>query len=617
MNGISMASSPAVATERRHGAEGADPKHRNECGAMNFNFSSIAAAFEERRARLLALALKLPPEIYGGNALFFLLSGGDASTANLELRRLAEWFDHPHPHGRDLQGEPDFAAIKLARAWHQFGPKGALEPATRERIRRFFLLHQVASIYQSENHAFLFHSARHLMGTAFSEDDFAAYRRNGAVLRDEDGAWLKQFLRYRAGHGWGEFDSPCYMSPVWECLTSLFDFSPDAELRRLAGTMMDLLMADFEVDALNGMYGGAHGRIYSPQALDHAAEITPFLHYLYFGGEPPVVDRPHGFMIDALSSSYRPHQAVIRLALNRDRPYENRERKHLHNVADVLPEEPMAGSLRKYTFWTPAYVMGCVQYQDPYPAGKCPCHPHEREVPVMPDQRISEGYAHHQQHEWDLSFATRSDARLFTHHPGNDGEHNYWTGDRLCGCGHFFQNRSALVALYDIPSGQSFQWIHAYVPKGAFDEIVEENGLLFVRAGAAYGALRLLSGYRWTTEGEWKNREIVADGPRHAVVCEAGREVDFGSFAAFRNEIAANPVRFDRQRMELEYGSRRAGLLRIDTQGGRWVDGAKADLDYPAYGSPWLNAPWGGSRVELNAGADEPPLILDFSEAAL
>jgi hypothetical protein len=560
-----------------------------------------ATDFEERRARLIAIGA--PPEIYGAAAIHALAFGGDVEAANTALRRVAEWRDDPRPDG--------FFAIKLCRAWHRFGSDGGLEDATLEKIRSFFLLHEYSSHYQSENHVLLFHSARHLMAAVFPEETFVAYQKTGAVLQEEDGTWLKRFLRYRAGHGWGEFDS-CYLAVVWECLTTLFDFSPDGELRRLAGTMMDLLLADFEVDALHGMYGGAHGRIYERHALDHAAEAGPFLHYLYVGEEPPPTRQPDNFWIDALTSSYRPHPSVVELALNRDCPYENLERKHLHNVADVLPVEPLAASLRKYTYWTPDYVMGCVQFQDSYPEG-CLHHPHHNGLPVPAEQRQTAGYAHHQQHEWDLSFATRSDARLFTHHPGNDAQHNHWTGDRLCGCGHFFQNRNALVALYDIPPGQPFQLIHAYVPRAAFDEIVEEKGLLFVRAGAAYGVLRLLSGYRWSQEGEWKNREIIAEGPRHAVVCEAGRDTDFGSFAAFRAEVATNPVRFDVDRMELEYHSRRAGLLRINTLGGRWLDGTKADLDYPAYGSPWLRAPWGAERVQLDAGGDRSPLTLDFS----
>jgi hypothetical protein len=379
--------------------------------------------------------------------------------------------------------------------------------------------------------------------------------------------------------------------------------------------MMDLLLADFEVDALRGMYGGAHGRIYTRQALDHATETSIWLHYLYFGGEQPRPVQMDNFWIDALTSSYRPHPAVVAVALNREAPYENRERKHLHNVADVLPQVPLEGSIRKYTYWTPDYVMGCVQYQDPYP-DEFQHRPHHTGLPVPFDQRQTATYAHHQQHQWDLSFATRTDARLFTHHPGDEGAHGDWTGDRLCGCGHFFQNRSALVALYDIPPGQPFQSIHAYVPRAAFDELVEENGVIFVRAGAAYGALRLLSDHQWTREGEWKDREIVAQGARHAVVCEAGREVDFENFAAFRAEIAANAVWFDAARMALEYSSRCAGVLRIDTRGGRWIDGKKADLNYPTYDCPYLRAAWEASRVEINAGGDQQALTLDFSETA-
>ena len=564
--------------------------------------------FEQRRSELLAM--DVPAGITGTGALFALARGRDAARANQELRRVARWFDEPHPHGRDAQGEPDFAAIKLCRAWHLFGHGGKLEDATLAGIRRFFLEHDFASIYQSENHGLLFHSARYVMAGAYPLDIFAAYGKSGATLRQEERAWLSQFLRYRAGHGGGEFDSAAYLSPVWECLTVIFDFAPDEELRRLAGLMMDLLLADFEVDALRGMYGGAHGRIYPPHALDHAAESSFLLHYLYFGGEMPAPIRMHEFIIDALTSSYRPHAVLETLALHRDRPYENRERKHLHDVADILPEEPFEGSLRKYTFWTPEYVMGCVQYQDPYPEGRVH-RPHHSGRPVPAEQRVTAGYAHHQQHQWDLSFATRSDARIFTHHPGCDGEHNHWTGDRLCGCGHFFQNRTALIAVYDIPAEQPLQWIHAYVPRAAFDEMIEEDGFVFVRAGSAYGALRILSGYRWTDAGEWKDREITAEGPRHGVICEAARAVDCASFRAFRAEIAANPVFFHRDRLELEYQSLRAGVLRIDARGGRWLDGHSAELDYAAHDSPFLKTRWRGTSSELLVGGET--VTLDFS----
>ncbi|MEJ0000605.1 MAG: hypothetical protein WDO13_16455 [Verrucomicrobiota bacterium] len=201
---------------------------------------------------------------------------------------------------------------------------------------------------------------------------------------------------------------------------------------------------------------------------------------------------------------------MVDVALNRAAPYENRERKPLHNLADVLPLEPLEGSLRKLTFWTPEFVLARCSTRTPYPRDLPRlCDTSSAPLvrlhgPVDAEQSCTHEYAHHQQHQWDLSFAGRPDARLFTHHPGRHATHNDWTGDRLCGCGHFFQHRAALVALYAIPAHEPCGWIHAYVPRAAFDDVVERDGILFVRSGAAAAALRLSAGYRWTTSGEWK-----------------------------------------------------------------------------------------------------------------
>lgn len=568
------------------------------------NVTRALATFEDRRCTLLGLEIApaTGADRFGAKALALLVAGRDSSEANAVLRRCAAWFELPVPEGLNgHQGECDFTAIKLCRAYHFFSAGAPLEAETLAAIRAFFTTRNFASIYQSENHALLFHTSRHLMAQAYPDDTFSAYGKTGAQLAAADGDWLRRFIRYRAGHGWGEFDSVGYLGPVWECLACLHDFSADTELTRLAGAMMDLLLADMAVDSLHGMYCGAHGRIYPPHALDHATEPSRILHYLYFGGILTDGMEHHGFVIDALTSSYRPSPVVVDIALNRNAPYENRERKHLHNLADVLPVSSLAGSLRKYTYWTPRYALGCVQLQDAYPA--CCAHHNHHEIPVMADQRGTAGYAHHQQHQWDLSFATRTTARLFTHHPGTDGTHNYWTGDRLCGCGHFFQHKQALVALYDIAESQPLHFIHAYLPRDAFDEVVEENGWIFTRAGDAFAGLWLSSAYRWTTGGEWARREVISDGLKHAVICEAGSTDNYADFAAFRRAIAGNPAHFDRESMTLDYQSTQAGFLRIDAQGGRFRNGSPVDLDYGSYDSPYLFSAWGSGVITLKSSS--------------
>lgn len=577
-------------------------KHTHSQNHTSTNVLKSLAALPERRARCLeaAASATYPPRsvygshIYGVPAIARLALGRDITEANEQLREVAQWFDIPHPTGRDPLGECDFVAIKLCLAWLHPNVHAQLDDDTRTAIRRFFLTQPLDSKYGSENHALIFRVSRYLMSREFANETFTIYNQIGATLHAEDRQWLDTFFRFRAQRGWGEFDSPCYMVPDWEAITCLFEYAPDAGLRHLARMTLDLLLADMAVDSLQGMYCGAHGRIYPPHALDHANEGTYPLQYLYFGvGDP---GKGKDCVLDALLCSYQPHPLVADITLNRPDIYENRERKHLHEMSDTLPLTPLEGSIRKYTYYTPDYILGCVQFQDTYPHDHCG----------------DEGYAHHQQHEWDFSVGARTNARIFTHHPGDFNEHNYWTGDLGCRCGHFFQQRTAVLALYDIPVGQPMQFIHAYVPQDAFDEIVEEAGTIFVRSGNVYAALTLPCGYNWVREGENANREVISNGPCNGAVCETGSAADFGSFAAFRTECLKNKIDFSPSEMRLTYHSCRAGKLTLDTRGTREIDGAPADLNYATYDCPYLRSEWKSGIIEMRHG--ENHLVFDFTK---
>lgn len=587
---------------------------------MKKNVLACLQAHETRSRTLLEREASEPIELSSldnvVHRLYPMAVGREIAQGNVILRELSEWFDRPQAGGHNPQGECDFIALKLCRFWHLFRNGSILESKTIEQIRAFYLQHNFASHYQSENHALIFHATRYLMAQEFRKEIFQAYGKTGEELIPLEAEWLTRYLRHRAQRGWGEFDSAVYMCPDWECLCALYDYAQDAVLKETVGKMMNLLLADMAVDSLQGMYGGAHGRIYPPNALDHGTEPTRVLQFIYFGLFEPTEVTGHNFLLDAAVCTFRPHPAVIDLALNRTVPYENRERKHLHNLADVLPLEPLEGSVRKYTYWTPGYVMGAVQFQDAYERGSsrpCDCLSHPMIAlhgKVDVEQSCTPEYAHHQQHQWDLSFVARPEARIFTHHPGQDGTHNYWTGDRLCGCGHFFQHQTALVALYDISPDQPLHWIHAYLPKAAFDEVVERNGALFVRSGNSAAALLILPQYQWTTEGEWKDREVISDGLRHGVICEVGTLADFGSFIAFQDEILSNVVRYDESAMTLAYESKRAGLLEIDTHGGRKRNGQPVDLNYATYDCPHLCSEWKSGQIEVIGSTER--LKLEF-----
>lgn len=608
--GVSLAvfAVPAVAQED---LPGPSPRAGWPVAAPRLSAEQALATLPDREQHLLRNLANQPlsdpaEDLYGNRAIARLQLGLDPAEANAHLRWIAGWFERPHPRDRHIRGESDFAAIRLARAYYLFRERDALEPATLQAIARFFQKRNFQSIYHSENHHLLFRVSRYLMGTAYPQASFEAWKRTGAELAEEDAAWLERFIQYRAAHGWGEFDSSSYIRPDMEALLCLYDFAPHQRLKQLAGMALDVLLADMAVDSINGMMGGAQGRIYTHQALDHAAENTWPIQYVYFGNvdartlEAANAPEP---AVDTLTSTYRPQEIVVRIALERPEPYLNRERKHLHNLLDPLPRVPLAGSIRKSTWYTSHYVLGCVQQQDPYPA----------DAPVR-----TRNYALHQQHDWDLTIGSNTRARLFTHHPGNEGHlHGYWTGDLKCGCGRFFQQGPVLLALYAIPADQPYQSIHAYLPREAFDEVTEADGFIFLRKGDVYVAFTMLGGHRWVEDGPWAGVEVRGPGfgGRHAVVCEVGLASDYPDFSTFSREIASNPLHFDPEAMELTYTSQQAGKLSFTHAGRREVDGQPIDLDYATFDSPYLQSAWGSGVVDLIHG--DQRLRLDFPHAAM
>jgi len=59
-------------------------------------------------------------DLYSNRAIANLILNRHVSEANKRIRHTANWFEHPHPKGRNKYGECDFAAIKLCRAYYLF-----------------------------------------------------------------------------------------------------------------------------------------------------------------------------------------------------------------------------------------------------------------------------------------------------------------------------------------------------------------------------------------------------------------------------------------------------------------------------------------------------------------
>lgn len=592
------------------------------------NYDEMRAACAARREAALAYILGTDPalDLYAYAAMLRLERGVDTELAERQVKFTAEWFEHPHPEGRDPRGECDFAAKNLLHALYRFYDK--LKEDTRAALDRLFLTRNFFSKFGSENHALMGRAIKLLAAQFYKGRYFEQFGCTAAEAYAEAKSYIEEFLDYRARRGWGEFDSCGYNAEDMAILNALYMYAEDAELKKLAAMHMDILLLDMIVDSKCGVHGGAHGRIYPGVALDgcygnsekkffHASTYAYYCYY--FGAEGGYPER-RMTQVATLLSDYYPSELVCRVTKNRTYPYENRERRHLHQsrgFRDTINRELLASveglSIDKYTFVCEDYMLGAVNHQDDYPAGN-----------------VGSWYAHHEQHEWELTLLGRGDgkAKIFSHHPGDAGYyqiHNNWTGDSYCNCGTHFCTKDTAISMYDIkdelyvpPVGATPPPDEAYAPKhpginadiplSLFDEKLLEKDYIFLRYDKLYVMVWFSNGYRFA-EGESASYEALSDGWKHCFICHVDYAANHASLADFARKMKQCPVLFDTEKMTVEFMN-----IRMDYKE-RYVNGEMQIFPYKLFDSPFMQSEYGTGIYHVSDG--EQCAIYDFNKGEI
>lgn len=339
----------------------------------------------------------------------------------------------------------------------------------------------------------------------------------------------------------------------------------------------------------------------------------------YFGAEGGYPERPMTHCATLLSDYY-PSKIVCRVAKNRTYPYENRERRHLHQsrgFRDTINRELIASveglSIDKYTYVGEDYMLGSVNHQDRYPAGN-----------------VGAWYAHHEQHEWELTLTGRGEgrAKIFSHHPGNPGYyqiHNQWTGDSYCDCGTHFCTKDTAISMYDIrdeiyvppvghvPPKEAFSpkypGINADIPLELFDEKLLEEKYIFLRYDRLYVMVWFSNGYRFVQEGETAGFEALSDGWKHCFICHVERADGYSSLPEFANAMKRHAIVFDTQNMSVEFMG-----IQMDYQT-RSVCGEVQKFPYRLFDSPYLQADYGTGIYRVSDG--EMTAVYDFNKGEI
>lgn len=557
---------------------------------------------EDSRRHLLTLEYLGSPEKIDGllficdRALLHILEGDDTENAVHTLQLGADWFELPHPpECRDPQGEVDFIALRLVCALFEPRCLAVLPAQVKDSFRRFFTRRDFKSMHTSENHYLIFRVTRRLAAQYYTEEFFENYGMTAQQCRQADTDYINEFLDFRAGRGWGEFDSLGYAFEIMQALCVLHRYVDDPALKRKAHMAMDIILLDMIADSCGPLYGGAHGRSYPAAILDRFSAPFVRLYLYYFGG--PAYTGSELECAGIYLSDYVPSDIVYRVVESKTYPYENRERKHLHSCTawqneirrDILAE--LTGTISKYTYVCGDYILGSVNRQEDYPAGS-------------PDG----WYARHQQHEWELTLPGAGTHKIFTHHSARADYHkinNRWSGDCGCCCGSFYTNKNTAIAMYNIEDRTRLPLVNAYVPLDAFSEVLQQEKYLFLAYDRLYISLYFDNGYRVNDEDEFAGKELLSDGWQNAVVLRVAYKEQYASLEAFARSIRALPVMFDRENKTVSFDGI---LLRRD---GSSENGVENAYPYPGvYDCPFMRSEWASGVIEITAGGEHA--VYDF-----
>jgi hypothetical protein len=402
--------------------------------------------------------------------------------------------------------------------------------------------------------------------------------KSSAENRREALAYLVHWMESTVANGQEQFDSPELLPSFVASLELLHEFVADDEslaatrgnaahaqsgtaspvkLRTRAAIMLDLLLIDFALEQIDGIYAGSHSHDPEPEVYSPRQSANAALFWLYFGmGEM----QPTAEALFSALSGYKPPQVVYDLATNRDPlgGYVHRERKRMrHLVRGASQRNP---SVFKYAYITRDYILGSVQGGLLYPL---------------------------QQHTWDLTYLSPKDKNpsLFIMHPYYAQEElgaffvdlpellldeltkfksRYNQGEKLSGGSPYeqiFQHRNTLIALYNIPDQAQFGHISGFFSSGLHNWDGDySNGQshdpewVFCRGGNTFIALRPLQEFRFNKmEGGLR---YISEGRRNGVILEVSTPEESKSFEEFKRRIEAVTkveMQEDGKRLKVKY----------------------------------------------------------------
>jgi hypothetical protein len=475
----------------------------------------------------------------------------------------------------------------------------------------------------TENHWVMYYTGMYLAAQTWPGEDASRWfnGRSSTENFEEAKAWLDQWMRTASTIGQGEFDSPTYMCVFLSPMLVLYEFAADRAMKTRAQAMLDLLLADFAAEHLNGAYCGGHSRDYPDDIVNPLAAPATRVAWLYFG-QPDTEKwedaryrprhRGSWETVFGALGSYRLPEIIYQIATDRALPYVHTETKRVRNV--IRFGDVRNPPVYKYMYMTREYALGSLQGGILQPI---------------------------QQHTWDVTFGTgKPNNTIFTLHPyyswkelamffpeemkflaGEvDRYHLVYTNpDKWNSSSPFeqtLQQKNAIIVLYNIAPGEKHPHIDGFFPKNLDERETDPTGWIFCRSGESYVAFRPLKPYEWIEEkSNWRFRSHEL---KNGVVVEVGSASSFASYDHFKAEVRRTSLRFDDfdRRLTVDYTTTGGDRLHFTYGGRRSVNGKVLDFSsYRLFHGPFINAEVGSGIITLTHGGQKR--VLDFRNSSI
>src|SRR5262249_29853517 len=381
-------------------------------------------------------------------------------------------------------------------------------------------------------------------------------------------------------------------------------------MKKRAAMMLDYLIADYAAENLDGIFVGAHSRVYDRPVIEKWFNVSSDFGWVLFALGRPQEPPGSYVLFYLLTSAYVPPEILKRITSDREQPYTHYERKRTRNRWRFFDE--LHGPVYKTTYMRREYAVGSDQGGTLQPI---------------------------QEHSWDVTWSV-GDPRgvqntLFTVHPSSSlrelqtyftfppdhavaevvsSKTSYDSPDKFVGGSQYeriFQNQDTVIVLYDIEPGARFPHINGFFSKDLAELAEDPSGWIFARGGEAWIACRPLQPYSWKPI-EGGGRRLFSPYLKNGMVVQVAARSEVGDRDAFRRAILALPLEHTLEPVpSVHFQSLRGRVLDFTYGQTPQVDGAPVNYaGWPLFGGPFLEAAVDSERLTLKHG--DMRRVLDF-----